>query len=115
MSLTCDPWHYTGPDMNPKSYTKEEKLISLCKLKLPQLTQLLDVGSTGYPINEHLFKCDYGYTYDSVGRLYIITPDYYIFQRYLSGNMLLISDRSKIDYKSIDNNKLDYLITYFDE
>src|SRR5690349_14621387 len=61
--------------------------------KFPQLDYRVKIGQTGYP-DEPVFREKWGVCFDRVGRQFVITPNYYVFQRYLRNDSLVICPRN---------------------
>lgn len=92
MEAKCDSWHYTGHSA-VHSDRKSREFIEKCKSKLPKLDRKIKIGTTGYPEHYHSLSEEKGWTLDEVGRIFIVTKDYFIFQRYTKGDILMITDK----------------------
>jgi hypothetical protein len=72
--------------------------------KFPRLEHTVKVGQTGYP-DEPVFREKWGVCFDRTGRQFVITPNYYVFQRYAGNGALVICPRNGRDNWNIATDK----------
>ena len=89
-----DPWHYTGDQTFHKS-DPGQKFLEVAQKNLPKLTTTVKMGPTGYPAYGTSFKESWGWCLDEVGRLFVVTPHNYFFQRMLNGHLIMFSPRDR--------------------
>ena len=91
---SVDPWHYTGSQTFHRS-VPGQTFIEFGQAHLPQLNAVVKVGPTGYPAYGSYFKEQWGWCLDEVGRIFVVTPNYYLFQRMLQGHVMMMSQRDR--------------------
>ena len=82
-----DPWHYTG---STKFHANDEaaQFMKHCISHLPQLILPITINRTGYVVLNGSNKSN-GWCYDRVGRVVIAFDEFFMFQRYIHGDILV--------------------------
>lgn len=98
--VDIDPYHYSLPYKLNESVDdgKDAAFIRNFINTHNKIDTIIPVGNTGYPYGYKHLK-EIGWTYDELGRVFMVTEDRYRFQRYTgSGRIVNLGDINRTPY-----------------
>lgn len=109
--LSCDAWHVTGAKW-AHSNSDDATLTNACKSKLPKTNFKFKIGWTGYiDWNESPFG-KYGWSQDDTGRIVIALGNWWGFQRYVHGDVMVWYHKDQPSYVQCSSQTVREQIRY---